>query len=124
MDKDNSIEPKGKYDWLLDMKESEFRAALRQYESDLLLVYDKCGPVVLFALWEHLHGIPVYPSKKALYVMAAQYVRKNYNPKDSAYSKKQMAAELGVSLRFVELALETTDKNDPRNLDLFAKEGA
>lgn len=121
MGQDDKNKKPSKYDWLLDMKESDLRDALRLHEKDALLIYDRCGLDVLTSLWENLHGIPVYPSKKALYAMAAKYVRKNYDPADSANSKKQMAATIGVSLRFVEMALDTTAKDDPRQMDAFAR---
>lgn len=115
-------EPKSKYDWLLNMKESDLRAVLKQHEGDMLIVYDKGGFELVRLLWEYLAGIPVYPSKKGFYKAAAIYVRQNYNPADSAFSKKSLAAEIGVSLRFVELALSTTDKTDARQIDAFAAE--
>jgi hypothetical protein len=116
---DEKDEKPNKYDWLLDMKQSELRGALQQYEGDLLIVYDKCGFEMLTALWEHLPGIPVYPSKKAFYRLAAMYARQNYNPDDPEMSKKAIAARIGVSLRSVEMWLATTDKTDIRQVDLF-----
>ena len=118
---DENEEPKSKYDWLLDMKESELRSALKQHEGDMLIAYDKGGIGMITALWENLAGIPLYPSKKAFYKLAAVYVRRNYDPADSAFSKKMLAAKIGVSLRFVELALATTDKTDIRQMDAFEK---
>ncbi|MEK6744275.1 MAG: hypothetical protein AABZ15_11715 [Nitrospirota bacterium] len=115
-------EPKSKYDWLLDMKQTELRAVLKQHEGDMLHAYDKGGIDLVTALWEHLAGIPVYPSKKAFYKLAAMYVRQHYDPADSAFSKKMLAARIGVSLRFVELALATTDKTDVRQIDAFEKQ--
>lgn len=109
--------PLKKYDWLLDMKQSELREALQKHEKDSLLVYERCGFEVLASLWEHLAGIPVYPSRRALYELAARYARKHYNPADEDNGKKVLAARLGVSLRFVELALATTDKNDARQIN-------
>jgi hypothetical protein len=110
-----------KYDWLLDMKQSELREVLRKHEKDALLVYERCGFDVLTALWEHLAGIPVYPSRKALYELAARSIRKTYDPQDDENSKKVLAARHGVSLRFVELALATTDKNDARQINWLAE---
>ena len=111
-----------KYDWLEEMTPAEIRSALRQYETDLLLVYEKCGFPTMKLLWEHLPGIPLYPSKKGYYVLAATYVRQNYNPDDAEFSKKFLAAQVGASLRFVELALATTDKTDTRQKDFFKED--
>ena len=110
-----------KYDWLEEMTPAELRTALRRYEGDLLIVYEKCGFGVMKALWEHLPGIPLYPSKRAYYKLAAAYVRQKYDPDDSEFSKKSLAAEIGASLRFVELALSTTDKDDKRQQKLFGE---
>lgn len=122
-EKDEHEQPKNKYDWLLDMKQSELRAALQNYESDLLIVYDKGGFELLTALWEHLAGIPLYPSKKAFYRLAAVYTRQNYDPDDPEMSKKAIAARVGVSLRSVEMWLCQTDKDDKRQGKLFSAEG-
>ncbi len=108
-----------KYGWLEEMTPAEIRAALRKYEGDLLIIYEKCGFNVMRSLWEHVPGIPVYPSKRAYYKLAAIHVRQNYNPDDPEFSKKSLAAEIGASLRFVELALATTDRDDKRQQNLF-----
>jgi hypothetical protein len=110
-------EPKTKYDWLLDMKQRDLREALQKHERDALLIYDHCGLDVLVSLWENLPGVPIYPSRKALYELAARSVRKNFDPEDPENSKKRLAARHGVSLRFVELALATTDKTDSRQIN-------
>jgi hypothetical protein len=110
-----------KYDWLEEMTPAELRSALRQHETDLLIVYEKGGFNVMTFLWEHLAGIPLYPSKRAYYKLAAIYVRQNYDPDDPDFSKKFLAAKIGASLRFVELALSTTDREDKRQQKLFGE---
>lgn len=117
-----SDNPNNKYTWLFGMNQKELREALQAHESDLLIAYDRGGMELLIGIWEHLAGIPIYPSKRAYFKLAAMYVRKHYDPANAMYSKKSLAAKLGVSLRSVQIWLDTTDVNDPRQLDAFAKQ--
>ncbi len=100
-------------DWI---KEIEFEDLL---ENDAALIFEHCGPEVLFALWQNLPGITLYLSEKNLFEIKRRYIRKYYCKDDPACNAKALAVKLKVSERFVYEALQQTDKDDPRQTKLI-----
>lgn len=85
-------------DWIKEMEFEEFEDILT---GDVKLIYDVCGPEVLFTLWQNLPGISLYLSEKSLFQIKRRYIIKFYNKNDPVYNAKALATKLGVSEKFV-----------------------
>lgn len=95
-------------DWL---NEVEFEDLL---DKDCALIHDLCGPDVLKSLWQHLPSLPLFVSTKPLNEARRRYIRKYWRG-----DTKILAVKLGVSERFVQEAIATTDAKDDRQGSLL-----
>ncbi len=98
------------------INEIEFEDLL---ENDAALIFEHCGPEVLFALWQNLPGITLYLSEKNLFEIKKRYIRKHYCKDNPACNAKGLAVKLKVSERFVYEALAATDVKDDRQVKLI-----
>lgn len=78
-------------EWL---REIEFEDLLN---NDSRLIYEHCGPDVLFKLWERMPGLQLYISTKPLTLAKKRYIRKKYNGSNI----KELALKLGVAEHFI-----------------------
>ena len=102
--------------WLKTIPVERLHAVL---DKDCALVFQHCGLDVLQKLWQHLPGMSLYVSEKPLFELKRQYIRQHFDPKSKEASAKALAAELGVSEKFVYNAIATTDEKDVRQEKLL-----
>ena len=102
--------------WIKDLEFKDIRDLIK---GDAALVYTRCGLHVLIPLLAELPGIPLYLSEKPLFEIKKRYIRKFHDRTDPERNAKALAVLLGVSERFVQMALAETDEHDDRNGDLF-----
>lgn len=88
-------------------------------EKDAALIFEHCGPEVLFALMVNLPGITIYLSEKPFFEMKKRYIRKFFNRDDPDRNAKALAAKLKVSEKFVYEAVASTGEKDDRQIKLL-----
>jgi len=98
------------------IKEIEFEDLL---EKDAALIFQHCGPDVLFILLQNVPGITLYLSEKPLFEMKKRYIRKVFKKDDPDCNAKALAVKLKVSEKFVYEALPDTKIVDDRQCKLL-----